>query len=271
MKPAPFDYLRPTDLAEASAALADGNAKPVSGGQSLGPMLNLRLARPSLLVDLAKLPEARRVEEQADGILYGAAITHAEFEDGAVPDPTPGFLARIAHGIAYRAVRNRGTIGGSLAHADPAADWPTTLAALGAVVHLAGPAGRRTLPVEDFILGAFETALAGGEIITGVFVPRASSSARFGYRKSCRKVGEFAEAMCAVLSDPARGVHRLVIGATEARQLVNQDASQLIQHPDIADEVLREAGLAGDPATFRLRRAVIRQAIAALETEGLPA
>lgn len=271
MKPARFDYLRPADLAEATTALGDGSTKPISGGQSLGPMLNLRLARPSLLVDVAKLPELRRVEERSDGILYGAAITHAEFEDGAVPDPTPGFLARIAHGIAYRAVRNRGTIGGSLAHADPAADWPTTLMALGAVVHLAGPAGRRELPVEDFILGAFETALVTGEIVTGVHLPRCSSSARFGYRKSCRKVGEFAEGMCAVLSDRERGVHRLVIGATEARQLVIQDASMIIQHPDEADEVLREAGLAYDPAIFRLRRAVIRQAIAALEPEGLPA
>ena len=271
MKPARFDYLRPADLAAATAALSDAAAKPISGGQSLGPMLNLRLARPALLVDVAKLPELRRVEERADGILYGAAITHAEFEDGAVPDPTPGFLSRIADGIAYRAVRNRGTVGGSLAHADPAADWPTTLAALGAIVHLAGLGGRREMAVEDFILGAFETALMPGEIIAGVLIPRTSADARFGYRKSCRKVGEFAEAMCAVLSDRERSVHRLVIGATEARQVVIQYARDVIQHPDIADEVLREAGLAGDPAVFRLRRAVIRQAIAALEPEILPA
>ncbi|MBB3770233.1 carbon-monoxide dehydrogenase medium subunit [Angulomicrobium tetraedrale] len=274
MKPARFDYARPVDLAAATAALMDaganGAAKPIAGGQSLGPMLNLRLARPSRLVDVARLPDLRRVEEGAGGVLFGAAITHAEFEDGAVPDPTPGFLPRIAHGIAYRAVRNRGTIGGSLAHADPAADWPTTLAALGARVHLAGPAGRREMPVEAFILGAFETALAPGEIITGVFIPRCAAGARFGYRKSCRKLGEFAEAMCAVLSDRARGVHRLVVGATEARPLVVTEAAGLIADPAGIDDLLCRAGLGGDPATFRLRRAVIGDAIAALARETTP-
>ena len=271
MKASRFDYARPDTVAEAIAALSDVGAKPVSGSQSLGPMLNLRLARPTLLVDVVKLPELRRVEERAAGILFGAAITHAEFEDGAVPDPTPGFMRAIAHGIAYRAVRNRGTIGGSLAHADPAADWPTTLCALGASVHLAGPAGQRQLPVEEFILGAFETALGRGEIIAGVFVPRASDQARWGYRKSCRKLGEFAESMCAVLSDPARGVHRLAIGATEARQIVIKNAAEAIANPDLLDEPLREAGLVADPAAYRLHRTVIRQAIAAMELESLPA
>lgn len=270
MKASRFDYARPTNVAEAIAGLSDTGAKPMSGSQSLGPMLNLRLARPTLLVDVARLPELRRVEERDGGILFGAAITHAEFEDGAVPDPTPGFMRTVAHGIAYRAVRNRGTIGGSLAHADPAADWPTTLCALGAIVHIAGPAGQRQVPVEDFILGAFETALEAGDIITGVFVPRASSEARWGYRKSCRKLGEFAESMCAVFSDPFRGVHRLAIGATEARQIVVTDAAA-IANPDLLDARLREVGLAADPAAFRLHRAVIRQAIAAMELESLPA
>ncbi|MCS0496207.1 FAD binding domain-containing protein [Ancylobacter sp. MQZ15Z-1] len=271
MKAARFDYERPADLAGALAALGQGGAKPLSGGQSLGPMLNLRLARPPLLVDVGRLAPLRQVEEGAEGTLFGAGITHAEFEDGAVPDPTPGFLARIARGIAYRAVRNRGTMGGSLAHADPAADWPTTLAALGARVHLAGPSGTRELPVEDFILGAFETALQDGEIVTGIFVPRCSAGARFGYRKSCRKVGEFAEAMCAVLADPARGVHRLVIGATEARQIVIADAAAATSDPATLDDALRAAGLAADPASLRLRQAVIRQAVAALEDESLSA
>ena len=130
MKAAKFEYLRPGDVSAAIGALGtmDG-AKPLSGGQSLGPMLNLRLARPGVLIDLMRLPPLRGVTETPDGVRYGAAITHAEFEDGAVPDPTGGILTRIAGGIAYRAVRNRGTMGGSLAHADPAADWPTTLMA----------------------------------------------------------------------------------------------------------------------------------------------
>ncbi len=263
MKAAAFDYLRPATLAAALPALAAG-ARPVSGGQSLGPMLNLRLARPAALVDVGRLPELRRVEERPDGVLYGAGITHAEIEDGAVADPTGGILPAIAHGIAYRAVRNRGTVGGSLAHADSAADWPVTLTALGAIVHLTAPSRHRDMPLRDFLRGAFETALGEGEILAGVFVPRLSPQARWGYRKSCRKVGEFAEAMAAVLLDPPRGVARLVIGATEARHIVLEGLQTL----DSVEAALAGAGLTEDPARARLFRTVVREALAAATGEG---
>ena len=118
------------------------DAKVLAGGQTLGPMLNLRLAQPALLVDITRIPELAAVSEDADAVTIGATVTHAAIEDGRVPDPTGGFLARVARGIAYRAVRTRGTIGGSLAHADPAADWLSCLAALGAEVVIAG-AGRQ--------------------------------------------------------------------------------------------------------------------------------
>lgn len=265
MKAARFDYARPQHVGEALALLAGEGVRPLAGGQSLGPMLNLRLARPQALVDIGRLAELRRVEERPDGVFYGAAITHAEFEDAVVPDPTGGVLASVARGIAYRAVRNRGTVGGSLAHADPAADWPTTLAALGARVRLNGPGGERELPLEDFLRGAFETALAPGEILAGVLVPRLSATARWGYRKSCRKAGEFAEAMCAVLSDPARGVCRLVIGATEGRPIVVPAAHEQVAAPERIDPLLAEAGLAADPATLALHRAVVRDAIRAMD------
>ena len=268
MKAARFDYARPEQLDQAVAMLGGEGARAFAGGQSLGPMLNLRLARPAALVDIGRLVELRRVEERADGAFFGAGITHAEFEDGAVPDPTGGVLASVARGIAYRAVRNRGTIGGSLAHADPAADWPTTLSALGAVLHLAGPGGRRELAVEDFLHGAFQTALAPGEIIAGVFVPRLSASARWGYRKSCRKAGEFAEAMCAVLVDSACNVCRLAIGATEGKPIVLTTAEDIVAEPERADVHLAQAGLAADPATLDLHRAVIREAIRAMDAWG---
>ena len=142
MKPVDFGYARPATIAEAVALLASNpDAKIIAGGQTLGPMLNLRLARPSLLVDVARIPELTRVDETADLVTLGAAITHAAIEDGRVPDFTNGYLARVAHGIAYRAVRNRGTVGGSLAHADPAADWLTAFVALDAEVVIAGPRG----------------------------------------------------------------------------------------------------------------------------------
>lgn len=265
MKAARFDYARPAQLDEAVAMLRGEGARPLAGGQSLGPMLNLRLARPAALVDIARLDELRRVEERADGVLYGAGITHAEFEDSAVPDATGGVLASIARGIAYRAVRNRGTMGGSLAHADPAADWPTTLSALGARVHLASAGGRREMPIEQFIRGAFETALGPAEIIAGIFIPRLSASARWGYRKSCRKAGEFAEAICAVLTDSERKVCRLAIGATEDKPIVLTAADAFIAEPERIDPNLAEAGLAVDPATLELHRTVIRDAIRAMD------
>ena len=149
MKPARFDYARPASLGEAVALLGTRGTvvKCLAGGQSLGPMLNLRLVQPDLLVDITRIPELTRVEEDGDGVLLGACTTHAAIEDGRVPDVTGGVLPAVAQGIAYRAVRSRGTIGGSLAHADPAADWITCLTALGAEIVVHGPSGRRELAV----------------------------------------------------------------------------------------------------------------------------
>src|SRR5690242_6238261 len=117
MKPAPFDYARARSLDEAIKLLGSGNdyVKLLAGGQTLGPMLNLRVVQADLLVDIAKLPETTRWSEEGEGIAIGACVTHAAIEDGKVPDPASGMLRRVAGGIAYRAVRNRGTIGGSLA------------------------------------------------------------------------------------------------------------------------------------------------------------
>src|SRR5215210_5184325 len=107
-------------------AVADaGQVNFIAGGQSLGPMLNLRLVQPDLLIDLTRIPELKQIEQTDDTIIVGACITHADIEDGRVPDVTGGALPAVARNIAYRAVRNRGTIGGSLTHAEPAADWLT--------------------------------------------------------------------------------------------------------------------------------------------------
>jgi carbon-monoxide dehydrogenase medium subunit len=229
MKPAPFDYARPSSLADAIALLASEGrvAKPLAGGQSLAPMLNLRLAQPEVLVDITGVPELRRAEEGGDGVVIGACVTHADVEDGRVPDPTHGALPEVARAIAYRAVRNRGTIGGSLAHADPAADWISALAALGAEVLVRGPAGQRRLAVEALMTGAFETALAPGELLEAIRVPRLSPHRRWGFYKFCRKAGEYAHAIGAVLVDPEHAVCRAVIGATEAAPIVLADAAPL--------------------------------------------
>ena len=190
-------------------------------------MLNLRLAQPDLLVDITGIAELKRVEENSDAIVVGACVTHSDMEDARVPDVTHGALPAVARGIAYRAVRNRGTIGGSLAHADPSADWVASLAAIGADVLIRGPAGRRSLAIADFVTGVFEVALASGEMVEGVRIPRLSPTARWGYYKICRKTGELAQAIAAILHDPERAVFRAVIGATESKPVVFDDASSL--------------------------------------------
>src|SRR5260221_11411828 len=138
MKAGAFAYERSSDLNAALClmAKATGMAKIIAGGQSLGPMLNLRLVEPELIVDITELSELKQAERSGDELVIGACITHGDIEDGRIPDVTRGAMQRGAGAIAYRAVRNRGTIGGSLSHADPAADWVWALAALGATVML---------------------------------------------------------------------------------------------------------------------------------------
>ena len=258
MKPAPFELARPANLAEAVAALAQhpGAARLLAGGQSLGPMLNLRLVRPKMLVAIAHLPELGAVAEDADAVTIGAAVTHAAIADGRTPDIGGGILARIAEGIAYRAVRNLGTIGGSLCHADPAADWLATLTALGASVLTWGDAGGRTLPLAQFVTGAFRTALAPGEIMQAVRVPRPSAQARWGYYKACRKPGEFAHAMAAVLDDPARGIRRAVIGAVGGQPVILEGDRAT---PAAAEDALRAAGL--DAVARRMQAVALKRAL----------
>jgi len=187
-------------------------------------MLNLRLVQPDLLVDVSKLIETTVWSEQQGAILIGACVTHAAIEDGKMPDPTGGMLARVASGIAYRAVRNRGTIGGSLAHADPAADWPTALTLLNAVVLIEGSKGKRETPVESFVTGIFTTVLAPDELVVALRIPKRSRRARYGYWKFCRKAGEFANAIGAVLDDPETNESRAVMGALSGPPRLVKDA-----------------------------------------------
>ncbi|WP_315705360.1 MULTISPECIES: FAD binding domain-containing protein [unclassified Bradyrhizobium] len=271
MKAASFAYERPHNFGAALDLLAraDG-ARIVAGGQSLGPMLNLRLVQPPLIVDVAGLAELRTVDRDGDDLVIGAGVTHADIEDGRIPDVTHGVLQRIARGIAYRAVRNRGTIGGSLGHADPAADWVTTLAALGAGVRLTNSTGRRDLAVTEFIQGALQTARRPGELLTAIRLPSLSSTARFGYVKACRKPGEFAHAMAAVLIEPDKSRSRVVIGAIDTTPIVVDDSSLFggtLTHlrqqfdRDLADRLLMQAGVT-DPAARHIHVSVLARAIA---------
>jgi aerobic carbon-monoxide dehydrogenase medium subunit len=273
MKAAPFSYERPSDLSAAIALLAEakGAARIMAGGQSLGPMLNLRLVQPDVIIDIAGLVELKQAERSGDELVIGACITHGDIEDGRIPDVTRNAMRRVAGAIAYRAVRNRGTIGGSLTHADPASDWISALPALGASVRLRSSAGIRDLAVEDFITGALETALRPGELVEAVRVPMMPSSARWGYVKACRKPGEFAHAIAAVLIDLEGAAGRVVIGAIEAPPIVLRDASPLFGgrisgsfkrqfDAGVADALLVKAGVA-NAADRHIHVAVLRRAI----------
>lgn len=268
MKPAVFDYTRPADLAGAIAALAaNPGAKPIAGGQSLGPMMNLRLARPRALVDVSRLPELLATSETSRSVTLGACVTHAAIEDGETPEPTGGFIRHVAGAIAYRAVRNKGTIGGSLAHADPAADWLTALTAADATLTIAGPPAAREAPtsswerfrgkpekrpaiafrsidIRRFVAGAYTTALEADEVLVGVEIPKASPSVRWGYAKFCRKVGELAEAIGAVVIDPERAYARIVAGSVGGAPLLLEKAARRLATTaaaptlaDIVDEI----------------------------------
>ena len=273
MKAAAFAYERPTDLGTALALMtnADGTAKIIAGGQSLGPMLNLRLVEPDLIIDISALSELKWAERRGDELVIGACVTHGDIEDSRIPDVTRGAMQRVAGTIAYRAVRNRGTIGGSLSHADPAADWVSALSALGARVTLRSAAGTRDLLIEEFVTGALESALRPGEIVEAVRVPAMTPSARWGYIKACRKSGEFAHAIAAVLIDPELATARVVIGALDAAPLVLGDAAALFggritgdfkQQFDarVADALLIEAGVE-NAADRHIHVTVLRRAI----------
>ena len=265
MKAAKFDYEAPASLDEALARLAEGGGKAVSGGQSMGPMLNMRLATPDRLVDLRRLPELTGYGQGDGKLIVGAAVTHAQIEDGALPDVTKGMMASVAADIAYRPVRTRGTIGGSLCHADPAADWPSALMALGATLVVAGSGGTRRIAIDDFLLGAFAPALGEAEVLAAVEVPELSDAARWGYFKFCRKTGEFAETICGVVFDPANDIRRVVLGALGGapRRLTGLEGKLGDGIP--GDEEIAAAigalGIAFEPAQLVMHNTAVRRAM----------
>lgn len=230
MKAPAVDYVRPASLDEAAALLARhaNEAQLLAGGQSLLAMMNLRLAAPDLLIDISRLPELAAVSEDADAVTLGACVTHAMVEDRRLPDPSRGLMPRVAETLAYRAVRTRGTLGGSLALADPAGEWPCVFAALGAAAILCGPSGRRTVPCAGFVTGIYETARAADEIVAAVRVPKLAADARWGYVKLARKTGAFAAALAVVVVDRGRGHCRAVLGAANGPPLVLEQTSALL-------------------------------------------
>ena len=190
---AEFEYRKAGSVAEAVQLLSENpEAKLLAGGHSLIPLMRFRLARPELLVDIGGIANLRGISVSGDVITIGALTTHAEIAASPEVQQANGLLAEAAGGIGDPAVRNRGTIGGNLAHADPASDWATVLTALGGTAIIQGPAGGRAVAVADFVEDAFVTALAENEVITAVSVPTLAANQRAEYAKMAHPASFYA-------------------------------------------------------------------------------
>jgi carbon-monoxide dehydrogenase medium subunit len=224
-RPAEFTYHRPRTLDEAIGLLAEnGDTRPLAGGHSLLPMMKLRLAEPASLVDIGRIPGLDRIEAEGDELRIGALATHASVAASELVREKCRVLAVTAEGIGDRQVRNRGTIGGSLAHADPGADYPTVVTALGATIVAQGPNGERELAADDFFTGVFTTALQQGELVTALRVP---TGGRAAYEKHRHPASGYAVAgvACVARTDEVR----IVIGGVTGTPVHARAAEQAME------------------------------------------
>ena len=242
MKPAPFAYERPAGLTEALEYLRDdADTAVIAGGQSLLPMLNLRVAAAGRLVDISHIPGLDAIIECPDHLRIGALVTHAKLEDGGAPGLTGARLARTAASIAYRAVRNLGTLGGSLALADPAADWPACLLALDATVLVVSATTERRIPIDAFLVDAYETSLAHGELVVAVEIPL-PPPAGWGSAKIARKRGAFADSLAFAALGKTAGSTRIALGGGTTRaHLMANTAALLDASPEAGVAALSTA------------------------------
>ena len=200
MKPAAFDYIAPTSLEAAVAALAaaNGDGKVLAGGQSLMPLLNFRMTRPAIIIDLMHIPGMSFIELRGDRVAIGAMTRHADLEfSELVAAKLPVMAAAMRH-VAHLAIRNKGTIGGSLSHADPAAELPMLAVFYGATIKVQGPEGRRDIPAEDFFISALTNCLDPEEIVFGIDFPVLTSHTGWAFEEVARRFSDFALAFIAV-------------------------------------------------------------------------
>ncbi|MFB4315760.1 FAD binding domain-containing protein [Actinomadura sp. 21ATH] len=192
MKPPPFEYTAPETAAGALRALGGGDAKVLAGGQSLIPLLNMRLAAPARIVDVNGLAELDTVEVSADGVRIGALARHARVERDRAAAAAQPLLRQALRHVAHPVIRNRGTVVGSLAHADPAAELPAVLAVLGGTVEAASVRGRRTVPAAEFFTGPLESALRPDELAVSAFFPAVPPLAGTAFAETARRHGDYA-------------------------------------------------------------------------------
>jgi carbon-monoxide dehydrogenase medium subunit len=249
MKLPSFDYACPATVVEAVALLAahGGEAKPIAGGQSLVPMLAFRLAGPALLVDLRRLGELRQMQIDDSGVTLGAMVRWRDIlAEPRLRQAHPLLVAGVEQ-IGHFQIRNRGTVGGSLAHADPAAELPCIALACEAEIVTAGRTGRRGIAAADFFRGALATALQADEIITEIRFPAWPPHRRYGFREFARRRGDFALAAAAVLFDPhgqtVRNVRIAVIGGAD-RPIRLAAAERALEGRELGDSTITAAAAA---------------------------
>lgn len=240
MIPAPFEYTRARTMAEALKAMGSKDTKVVAGGQTLIPLLRFRLASPKRLVDIGGLPQLKGIKRTPKGLRIGAGTTYRELLDSGLVRTDAGLIAEVTGHIGDRQVRNIGTIGGSLAHADPASDMPAVMLALDASFTLQSRRGRRSVPARKFFTGAFTTAMKRDELLVEVIVPKLPRGAGTAYR---------------IFEQPASGYALVAAAAVVARSkgVVSHAAlafTGLTDHAFLADSAGLLIGSAGDPRTI---------------------
>lgn len=250
MIPGQFDYVRPGSLGETLQILKDreGEAKLLSGGYSLIPLIKLRLAQPALLVDMRDLTGLDGISETDDHLVIGAKATHRQIHESDIIQTRYPGIVDISATIGDPQVRNWGTIGGSIAHADPASDWPAFLIATGATIICTSQAGERAIPAREFFIDTFQTAIEPTEVLTQVRLPRRPKASGGAYEKLERKVGDFATVGVAVMVrlDADGTIKGAGIGVTgvAATPFAATDAEAILAGNAPSDALFRQAGAA---------------------------
>lgn len=246
MKALAFSYIRPTTIEQALSAFAQsgGNASYIAGGQSLVPALALRLQAPEQLIDIAHIAALRGIEVEGDWLRVGALTRHVEAHDDPVIAAHAPLLALAAPYVAHPAIRNRGTLGGSVALADPAAEFPAMMLALDAQMEVAGPDGTRRVAAEDFFQSLYQTAMEPGELLVAFHIPQARPTDRYAFDELARRRGDYALVGCGVklsmhgdVVDAAR-IAFLSIGPTPVRA---RKAEAVLAGASLGAGVIREA------------------------------
>lgn len=277
MKPAPFEYRVASDLGHAVELLdsAAAGARALAGGQSLVPLMNLRTITPNVIVDISRCEEQSGIRDEGDYLAIGALTTYRALEDSALVRMACGLLDAALRYVGSPAVRNRGTVGGSLSHADPTAELPTVVAALGGELTVLGPGGERRVAFEDFCTGPHEVALDQAELVSEVRLPKLPGGAGYGFVEVSRRYSSSAQmaAATAITLDPD-GVSAAWIALSGLASVPTRArlAEQLLRGQPPTEEALDGAALAAvdelvavdeDPYRRQLARVVVRRALAA--------